>query len=198
MALFVCLAGCSSTNQANEKLDTSARRPVVERIPAGVDFNAEYKFTGVRKGEDTQLAWKVSWTISNPPPKPPPEKRKGFGRLKPSLDPYDELCLGFDYSLRDADGFMLEIPSRFSFRAMEHNSWSYYLWVNQDAALRTARITGTLELKWRQLPCSSYIGLRPADSGLSYNTPMRIPFPTLSGYDLLVLFRADTHTKRGV
>jgi len=153
LTLVLCLAACGGGNEPDRVLP-ARNQPIVQAI-SGVQFEAEYKFTGLKEGARTQLAWKYSILVDqqNLPPQPSPRKYK-LGDLTVELG-YDEICLTFAYQLVDADGFTLEtheirgIPVSPSVP----RSWQAQLWVNKDAAVRTDRIVGTLALEWAELSC---------------------------------------------
>lgn len=143
----------------HKRRDASPPKQIVMSTIPGVWFEAEYKFTGLTEGEQTQLAWRYSVLLENAegaPPKPPPRKVwiAGIGMLETR---YDELCLYFAYKMVDAENYMLELHrlAGIQTKAGERQSWEATLWVNKDAAIRTNRIVGTLELRWHSGGCFS-------------------------------------------
>ncbi len=148
LALVLCLAACGGRNEPDRVL-SAPKKPFVRAIP-GVQFEAEYKFTGLKEGTRTQLAWKYSILVyqQSLPPYLSPPKRKLKGRTIEV--PYDRLCVTFAYRLVDADGFMLESHEIAQIPVFSGVIWSgdVQLWVNKDAAVRTDRIVGKLALKW--------------------------------------------------
>ncbi len=150
LALVLCLAACGGRNEPDRVLP-ARKQPIVQAI-SGVQFEAEYKFTGLKEGTRTQLAWKYSILVDQQslPPQPSPRKWELGGRTIELS--YDEPCLTFAYRLVDADGFTLETHEirQIPVSPSVPRSWQAQLWVNKDAAVRTDRIVGTLALEWAE------------------------------------------------
>lgn len=142
--------GCTGDRTPVEMLETTPRTLVVRPID-DAKVEGHYKFTGVRSGARTQLAWKLQVLVENAPPQPKPFEVTG-GTVT-----YDFLCLGLRYKLLSADGFTLSrgffwIPSLVG----ENSLFEIEEWVLYDAAIRTAKAEGRLtDMEWRYGGCPS-------------------------------------------
>lgn len=151
LALVLCLAACGGRNEPDRVLP-ARKQPIVQAI-SGVQFEAEYKFTGIKEGTRTQLAWKYSILVDQQSLPPQPSPRKSIGLT------YDQPCLTFAYQLVDADGFTLERHriTQIPVTPSMPQSWQAQLWVNKDAAVKTDRIAGTLALEWAAGSCLNLV-----------------------------------------